>query len=222
MSEKHVLVLLTLVFMGLLFLRPQSGFSLRSFFDGSSPPAEDLAAEVAVLRAEVDRERLLREQLATSTWRGVPAEVYSEYPFGLKHELLVNLGEEEGARVGQPALFRKMFVGRITKVFPHTSVIETLFDVRAKYPVRVGAQGVNALLVGGGEPHLTLIANDAKVEEKGSVYTASPTLPYGLNVGVVGTLHVSRDGLFKEAAVQFPYNIGEIRVLDVLISYVPL
>lgn len=221
MSEKHVFIFLTLVFVGLLFLRPQSGFSLRSFLTGVSSHSEELAAEVAVLKAEVDREGLLREQLASSTWRGVLAEVYSEYPFGLKDELLVNLGEAEGARVGQPVLFRSIFVGRVTKVFPHASVVGTLFDVRAKYPVRVGSKGVNALLVGGGDPRLTLIANDAKVEEKSSVSMAAPGLPYGLGVGSVGSVHTSRDGLFKEAEVQFPYNIGEIRVLEILTHYVP-
>jgi cell shape-determining protein MreC len=148
-------------------------------------------------------------------------EVYSRYPFGLKSEFLVNVGEADGVRAGQPALSGGVFVGSVVKAFARAALVQTLFDARAKYPVRIGKKGVDALLVGGGEPRLTLIANAAVLAEGDAVYTASPSLPFGLSVGVVGTVREGRDGLFREAEIALPYNPAEVRAVEIMTEYEP-
>ncbi|MBM3257398.1 MAG: hypothetical protein FJY98_03710 [Candidatus Liptonbacteria bacterium] len=221
MVQKYTLGILTLFILGLATVEPQTAFTLRRGLQGSASETGEGAAQVLVLETQLARDALILEQLASSTLLGTVAEVYSEYPFGLKSELLVNVGKEKGVLVGQPVLFRGIFIGRVTKVFPHFSLVETLFDVRTKYPVRVGKKGVDALLVGGGEPRLTLVSNDAVFEPGEAVYAAIPSLPYGMPIGAVGTMSVARDGLFKEAQMIFPFNPTEVRVLRIRTDWDP-
>lgn len=220
MSEKYILGTLTILILGLAVLRPQSAFTLRQFLEerGEAGGAE---AELTALKAEVARGTLVREQEASSISRGKTAEVYSEYPFGMKNEFLVNIGGRDGVKAGQPALFHGVFVGRVSKVFPQAALVETLFDTRTKYPVRVGVKGVDALLVGGNEPRLTLISNDAVLDPGEAIYLAAPSLPYGLGVGDTGQTQPTRDGLFKETQVHMPYNPGEIRVVQIPTDWDP-
>lgn len=223
MPEKRILILLTVIVVGLAVLRPEVGFWIREKLQGvSEAPVSDLSAEVVALKAELARREIAQYKLPLRSERTVLAEVYSRYPFGVKHELLVNAGEREGVQVGQPALFRGVFVGSVTKVFARAAVVETLFDVRAKYAVRIGSKGVDALLAGGSEPRLTLIANDAAVSPGAAIVSAAPGVPYGLAIGTVREAHSGQNGLFQEASVAIPYSLGELRVLEIMTDYVPI
>ncbi len=223
MTEKYLLGLLAVIAVLLAALQPGFGFWMREEIGRSGmASADELHSENAALKAQLARREVAQYELPNFLKKTTIVEVYSRYPFGLKSEFLVNAGGKDGVRVGQPALFREVFVGIVTKVFDHAAIIETLFDARAKYAVRVGSKGINALLEGGNEPHLTLIANDAEIESGAAIYSAAPSIPYGLAIGTVKDLRVGRNGLFQEATVTAPYNIGEIRVLEIMTEYVPL
>lgn len=221
MNEKYVLVLLAVMVLGLAIIRPDAGFRLRAFMQGAPDFACGAGAELTALKTELARQSIFARESVRTESTGILAEVYSQYPFGSKSELLVNRGKEDGVQVGQPALFRKMFVGRVTKAFPRAALITTLFDARAKYSVRIGKEGTDALFVGGNEPRITLIANAAVLENGAAIYTATPLLPYGLAVGIMSGIHASREGLFQEAGVSFPYDIAQIRMLNIITSFTP-
>ncbi len=221
MSEKHILIVLTVVIFGVALIRPQTAYYLRLLLEGGENGSSVTVANVIALQSQLARENLLHAQLASSTGKGITVEVYSDYPFGLKDELIINAGENEGIQVGQPALFHGVFIGQVTRVLKETAVIGTLFDVRAKYAVRVGAKGVDALLVGGNEPKLTLINNDAALNLGEVIYIATPALPYGLGAGTIETPYTGQGNLFKEAYVKLPYSPGEIRTLEVLTAWSP-
>ncbi len=220
MSGKYLLGFLTVIAVLLAALQPGFGFWVREGIQGGATvSADELRSENAALKAQLARREIAQYQLPDFPKKATLVEVYSRYPFGLKSELLVNAGEKDGMRVGQPALFHGMFVGVITRVFDHAATIETIFDARAKYAVRVGKKGVDALLEGGNEPHLTLIANGAEIESGAAIYSAAPSVPYGLAIGAVKEGRAGRSGLFQESTVTIPYGIGEIRVLEIMTEY---
>jgi cell shape-determining protein MreC len=222
MSSKHLLIILTCIVLVLAFVRPGIGFKVRDAVQGNEVSLADGAdAEIIMLKSQLARRELVAYQLPSPAKKTTRAEVYSRYPFGIKSEILVNVGDAEGIRVGQPARFREALVGVVTKVFSHAAVVETLFDARAKYAVRVGKKGVDALLEGGGEPHLTLIANGAEIASGVAVYAAAPSVPYGLAVGAVKEVRAGRNGLFQEATLTLPYNLSDVRVLEIMTDYSP-
>lgn len=224
MSEKYLLGFLAAVALVLAVVKPGVGFWVREEVrGGGAVPADGIAgAQIAALKSQLARHEVAQYQLPDFPKKTMLVEVYSRYPFGLKSEFLVNAGEKDGVRTGQPALFRGVFVGVVTKIFDRAAIVEALFDARAKYAVRIGKKGVDALLEGGTTPHLTLIANDAEIEPGASIYSAAPSIPYGLPIGEVKDVRAGRNGLFQEAAVTMPYRIGEIRVLEIMTEHVPL
>lgn len=222
MSEKHILAALSFLIVGLVIFAPSGAFKLREFIRGTQPNPNDFEAEVAVLKMELARRNIIESQSSSSKDKLVAGEVYSRYPFGLKNEFLLNVGEENGIKKGQPALFKGIFVGWITKIFDKSSLIQTLFDVRTKLAVRIGNQGADGLLVGGNEPRITLITKDFNVAKGDVVYLAAPALPFGIPLGELkDTPKDSEDNLFKEALLYLPYEFGSIRVLQIMSDYVP-
>ncbi|MBI2889106.1 MAG: hypothetical protein HYY10_04245 [Candidatus Liptonbacteria bacterium] len=222
MSEKYLIGFLVVIAVLLAALQPGFGFWAREGIQGGTAvPADELRSENAALKAQLARHEIAQYQLPDFLGKTTLVEVHSRYPFGLKNELLVNAGEKDGVRVGQPALFHGMFVGVVMKVFDHAAIIETIFDVRAKYAVRVGKKSFDALLEGGSEPRLTLIANSAEIESGATIYSAAPSVPYGLAVGTVKEGRAGRSGLFQESTIAIPYSIGEIRVLEIMTEHVP-
>jgi rod shape-determining protein MreC len=145
--------------------------------------------------------------------------VYSRYPFAFKDELSVDAGSDQGVGVGAAAVFDGVLVGKVSKTYSSTSLIQTLFDPRMKVAVRVGKGAVDALLQGGLEPRLTLISKNAKIAKGDVVYSADYSAPYGISIGTVGDVALSPDNLFQEASVSFPYDLNTVRTLDIIMDW---
>ena len=70
-----------------------------------------------------------------------------------------------------------------------------------------------ALLVGGLEPRLTLIAKDAKIASGDVVFSADQAFPLGGGMGSVRAVSKTGDTLLQEATLQVPYDIRKINIV---------
>ncbi|MEK7590265.1 MAG: rod shape-determining protein MreC [Patescibacteria group bacterium] len=139
-------------------------------------------------------------------------KVFSTYPFNHKAEITINVGTDNNVKEGAVVTVDGRFLlGKAVKIFSSYSVVQTIFDVSWKMPVRVGKTGVDALLIGGLEPRLTMIALNKPVSTGESIYSAGVGFPYGLEIGKIKDVIEEPTGIFKETTIELPYNFNELR-----------
>lgn len=148
----------------------------------------------------------------------VSVKIYSAYPFNNRGLVSINAGLREGIKPGMPVLAEEVFLfGRIDEVFDGYSIVRTVFDSGWELPVKIGAEGVDALLVGGREPRLTLIVKDVDIEEGNEVWSSGRDFPYGLAIGVVSEIEENAASAFRGAVMRTLYEAGDLRDLLVLL-----
>jgi rod shape-determining protein MreC len=217
--KKHlwIFVLSTIALLFLIFGEPVYGWRLRAWLSPKnivvSDDAASLAAQNAVLQAQLAELQSISSQLPQNPENDIRAMVYSNYPFGFMNELLVNAGVNTGVTVGKAVTFQGVFIGTISQVFPDSAIVQTVFDPNFKMPVRIGSHGFDGLLVGGAYPKATSIAKDSAVMTGDMVYTAGPGVPYNLPIGTVAATTTSPDSLFQEGTLQFIYDINDLQTV---------
>jgi len=216
--------LIALLVFAILFL-PCYGWKLRSWLSpqsgaaGGDADSPNLAAENDALKAQIAAYENGASRLPSSGGHYIPAMVYSRYPLNFKNEILVDAGSANGIATGTAAVFQGMLIGRVTKVFPHEALIQTVFDSGFEIPARVGTSSYDGLFEGGSYPTVGSIAKNAALRDGDVIYAAAPGLPYGLPLGTVSATSTSGDSLFTDAAVAFPYDMNGIQT--VLIAQSP-
>jgi cell shape-determining protein MreC len=153
---------------------------------------------------------------AAAAWNGVSAPVYSQYPFNLKNELTIAAGSADGIGTGDAAVADGFLIGVVTEASANSATVRTIFDGRFQLPVRIGVTGADALLRGGNDPRLMLIAVDAPVGERDEVRSAASGMPYGLPLGSLQGLHDSADKAFREASLLAPVDPAALRQVTVI------
>lgn len=211
-----IFVLCSSALLVLIFLMPSYGWSLRQFLSPARTLSADdptVIAQNQVLQAELAQAQSIISQEPQAPSNYLRAMVYSEYPFGFKNEVLVNVGSNEGVLVGKAVIFQGIFIGSIEKAFPDSAVIQTVFDPAFKMPVRIGNAGYDGLLVGGADPKAASIAKNMPVQNSDIVYTADAGFPYGLPIATVDATSTSADNLFQEASLNFAYDVNGIQAV---------
>lgn len=225
MRERWFLTTLTLFFVGLMVFAPSSARPMWEFLTGTESEAlsrgRDLTLENEVLRAELAKLRSMPSSHGGGSHRYEPAFIYSRYPFRSKKEFIVSRGANDGVSTGLAVVLPvadggARLVGKVEKVFESTALVLTVFDPRFTLPVRVGEQGIDALLVGGSEPHLAYIEKTAPLASGAVVYAASADFPYGLSIGDVLDVRDAADQLFTEATVRVAYDLHALKAVYIL------
>ncbi len=223
MAGRWISIVLTAIAIFLLIF-PVSAWPLQSWlrFGWGGRP---VGGEAIPTNIEVQDLRSRLDALSSAT-TFLPAEksdyaaafIYSRYPFNFKNEILVSAGEKSGVKTGAVVAIpgngnSTSLLGRVTSIWPDKALVQTVFDPRFQLAVRVGSSGADALLSGGSEPRLTLIAKNAAVKEGDTVYSAADDLPYGLPIGSIRSITLSSDELFREAVLDLPYDLNSLRVV---------
>ena len=144
------------------------------------------------------------------------AKVFSTYPFNFKNKITVNVGEKNGVKKSAVVAFgENIFIGQITDVGRDFSVARTVFDPNWQLPVRIGEEEINGLLQGGNEPRIVLVDNDEFLKAGLVVYSAGEGIPYGLKIGEIKEIGKDATGVFKEAFLKIPFNVGDLREVNV-------
>lgn len=194
-----------------------SSFILPKFFTISS----DFKQEFNRLYLE---NQSLKAQLESGLAVEIPAEnfkvakVYSSYPFNNRHEISIAAGKRDGLKELSPVVIDDaILIGQISRVYENYSLVRTIFDSDWRLSVKIGKSGIDALLVGGPEPRLTMIDKNKPVKEEEVVYSASSGFPYGVLIGRVKRVISSPTAVFQEAELSLSYGldnkITEVRVL---------
>lgn len=147
----------------------------------------------------------------------ITAKVFSTYPFNIKNQITINIGENQGVKKMMTATVgENILLGQIINVFENYSVIQTIFDPNFQLPVRIGDRQINALFQGGNEPKATLIEKNKSIKAGDIVYSASQEFPYGLKIGEISEIRETAAGVFKEAVIKMPFSMNELRETDIL------
>ena len=191
----------------------QVSSGLNSFFIGLSP-----YADLKIRLAELERENadLKAQLLIESLNPGDLVRVYSSYPFNNRSEIAIAAGSNRGVSEGNVVTYgENILVGRVKTVASEVSIVTTIFDPGFETAVRIGENGADALLKGGNELTLTLIAPAAVLEEGATVYTAGSDFPYGLTLGKLQNIEREEDGIYKKVCVEPAFEIKALK--DVLL-----
>ncbi|MBI2515148.1 rod shape-determining protein MreC [Candidatus Wolfebacteria bacterium] len=180
-----------------------------------------LKQENQELRAQIQKVSVVAEdvELASKTAKRLPAVVFSVYPFNIKSEVTISLGEEDAIKDGgEVTLGDNILVGEVSQVFRRESAVKTIFDSSFEMPVRVGEKSANGLLQGGNEPKVILVEKNKDVQIGDLIYSADARFSYGLKIGEVNEIRELKTGAFKELTVKTPFNVSELRRVLVRIS----
>ena len=205
-----IILLLSLFFFGRLLIGP---IGLMAWVDAEkfSNELEKLKLENEKLRAEILVFEQSPHEIKIDNRDYLAAKIYSSYPFNNRSELTINVGAADGVRENDVVVLGgAIFLGRVSKVLPHDSLVQTLFDSKWKIPVRIGDSGIDAVLAGGVNPVLQMIASEKGPALGESVYTAGVGFSYGLTVGSIASVEKNPVAVFKEASIELPYNLNEL------------
>jgi len=102
---------------------------------------------------------------------------------------LVNLGRQDGLRIGYAVINGDGLIGRTVEAGDEVARVLLLNDLNSRIPVLVGPSGARALALGDNSAELQLgfVQDGAEIETGDEVYTSGSdgVLPRGLRVGVV-------------------------------------
>ena len=102
---------------------------------------------------------------------------------------LVNLGRQDGLRIGYAVINGDGLVGRTVEAGDKVARVLLLNDLNSRIPVLVGPRGARAMALGDNSAELQLgfVEEGAEIEPGDEVYTSGSdgVLPRGLGVGVV-------------------------------------
>jgi rod shape-determining protein MreC len=144
-------------------------------------------------------------------YRAVTARVISSSATPFTHSLVITAGSSDGIRQLSPVVSGDGLVGRVTNVFPDTSVVTLLSDPQTYVPavdVRTNASGVvhpssaGPLILDQVSKQLPVRAGDVLVTQ-GTTNPHYPLLePYGIPIGRVTYAHATDTSSFLQVELQ--------------------
>jgi cell shape-determining protein MreC len=141
----------------------------------------------------------------------LPTRIFSTYPFNVKNILTVDKGADDNISKDSVVVVNKdIFLGQVSDVSKKSSI----FDPNWQLPIKIGENKVNGLFKGGNDPRITLIEKSVKIGD--GVFLVSKDFPLYLKIGDIRQIDESTGGVFKEASIQVPYNLGELETVYIL------
>ncbi len=126
---------------------------------------------------------------------------------------LINLGRDQGVRVGYAVISGTGLVGRTIDTSASSSRVLLLNDLNSRIPVLVGRAGIRAIVVGDNSAKLRIefVPDGASLYPGDEVYTSGNdgVLPRGLRVGKV----VGSSGAFKVRPHARLHDLDSVSVL---------
>jgi len=214
--RRYLLILLIILLAGATYLTNFFIAKQRSFDENLR-----LKQENENLRAQIQKSQLPLINCSSAVTNGsssvITAEVFSTYPFNIKNQITVNAGEKQGVKKMMTATVgENLLLGQVINVFASYSVIQTIFDPNFQLSVKIGDKQIDGLFQGGNAPKVTLIEKNKQIQTGDIVYSASQEFSYGLKIGEVSEINETLAGVFKEAILKMPFNINELREIQII------
>lgn len=198
-------------------------FASRTAAQESKALKEQLAqllSENANLRKNLLETQSLVDQYSTldpRTYNLIPAR-----PIGIQRYLKIDQGSSVGIRLGQAAVFKDNYIGKIVEVESNSSNIQILADPDSK--VAAFSQGLmgkaRGVLLGqfGTDTLMDKILHEEKIEVGDLVYSEGTEgfLPRGLVLGRVTEVLERENEIFKQAKVKPVFEIRDLELIFVI------
>lgn len=212
--RRHYFIIVLIIFLvGIIYFTAFFIKKERSFDENLR-----LKQENEELRAQIQKSKIGNRKLEIPQENFLTVKVFSAYPFNIKNQITINAGEEQGVKKLAPAVLKEnILVGQVIEVFKKYGVVKTIFDFNWQLPVRIGKNEINGLFQGGGEPKVVLIDKEKLIQVGDIVYSASSEFPYGLKIGEISEIKETSAGVFKEAILKMPFNVNELREINIII-----
>lgn len=158
----------------------------------------ELAAENARLRGLID-------STVVVDGRVLIAEIIGVDPDPFRHIILISKGQLDGLYVGQPVLDARGIMGQVIEVGPQTSRAMLIADREHAMPVRVGRNGVRAIITGSGDLdrlNVQYVPESADVKVGDQLVSSGLGLRYPAGYPVAMVTKVSKTGTAEFADIQ--------------------
>lgn len=121
-----------------------------------------------------------------------------------RHRLMLNLGERDGIKPGQPVIDAHGVLGQVVQVLPTTSVVMLITDPNHALPVTIERTGLRTMAYGSRDgDRLTLptipLAADVRVGDRLLTSGLGGRFPPGFPVGEIHAVAPATTGMFLEA-----------------------
>jgi rod shape-determining protein MreC len=166
----------------------------------------------------------LRKLLEVKEQKGLPtvlAEVMYESRDRFSRKLVVDKGQAEGLKPGQPVVDAVGVVGQVTRVFPVTAEITLITDKDQTIPVQILRNGLRGIAYGGTEPNtldMRFMAANADIVQGDVVVTSGldRLYPAGVPVGSVAKVERSVKDQFARVVLTPSAGVQSSRHLLIL------
>lgn len=154
----------------------------------------------------------------------VLGEVIARSPLNFSQSFLINQGETNGLKNGQPVIWgARVLVGEISEVKERISRVRSLNDSEFRAAVFIGEKRVEGLVRGNGlEPiKIDLVPNQFEINIGDRVITSGldAKFPRGLYLGDVKNVKKIEGRTFQEIELEPALNWKEIKEVLVIIGY---
>jgi rod shape-determining protein MreC len=121
--------------------------------------------------------------------------------------VMLNIGADEGVRVGQVVIDAHGVMGQVTETMPHASVAMLIVDPSHAVPVMLDRTGLRGIAHGTGNPSQLLVPNlplsaDVKPGDKLVTSGLGGRFPAGFPVGTITAVERGPSGMFQQALVK--------------------
>ena len=203
-----------------VFASIKEDFSFVADLAGNKEKMQALKNESEFFKAENQRIKLelesLQEILAQTSfdkeYKTTPARVLTYVENG--NLILINKGDADNVVVGSAVIKEGCFVGRVSKTYPSTSLVELPYSPNIRVPVIFPDKGVRGFVVGSDSRKISVldIPNSTNVAQGNVVVTsgADTQIPYGLIVGKVSELFSNKTDVSQRVYVESPIFLNQL------------
>ena len=131
----------------------------------------------------------------------------------------LNLGEQDGIKVRQPAVVAEGLVGRVQNISSKQSTIQIILDQRSRFPVLVQRNRSRGIVVGTGsgiELRQVLVGDELKIGDRIITSGLSQLFPKGLFVGEIKKIVLSENQLLQTAVLEPGVELNRVESVGIL------
>ena len=179
---------------------------------------EELSLENESLKKQIESLNFPREK--TERYHYKIAQAYSHYPFNDAGLTIIDLGTDDGIRVGMPVMVKEgILFGKIKNVKRTQSEVETIFSPEWKTSVNIGTGAIKAVLNGGPTPNIDLIPIEGNVAFGDEVVNGAAEFPIGSLLGTLSEITKSTNDVWKKSSLKLPYKLESLNSVLVIVDF---
>ena len=209
-----------------IFSNIKDDFSFLADLAGNKDSIDQYKNENEFYKAENERQRLelesLRKILDQSSfdkdYKTIPARVLTYMETG--NMILINKGDADNVKVGSAVTKGGCFIGRVSKTYPSSALVELPFSPNIRVPVIFPDSGARGFIVGADSRivYVVDIPNSLTLPEGSTVVTsgADSQTPYGLLVGKSSGAFSNQTDISQRVQIESTLSLNQLTEVFVI------